>query len=235
MTILKLLINLCYYTCLNQKFYFAIFFRGTVLLRYLIIFACGPMSSGNFSNLVCDCVWIWILCSIFFKKSIFIGVQLLYNVVLVSSVQKSDSSKHKYISPLFWTSFPFRLPQSIEQSSLCYIQQALKSWVSLKIENTLKKSRISHSFQRFVFSLFSPSSRITSNCFPLPSLGFGHPDLHSTCCLVVSFLSLLLLLSRFSRVRLCEPLDGSPPGSPVPGILQARTLEWGAIAFSFCL
>ena len=31
---------------------------------------------------------------------------------------------------------------------------------------------------------------------------------------------------------LCDPIDGSPPGSPVPGILQARTLEWGAIAFS---
>ena len=31
---------------------------------------------------------------------------------------------------------------------------------------------------------------------------------------------------------LCDPIAGSPPGSPVPGILQARTLEWGAIAFS---
>ena len=31
---------------------------------------------------------------------------------------------------------------------------------------------------------------------------------------------------------LCNPIDSSPPGSPVPGILQARTLEWGAIAFS---
>ena len=31
---------------------------------------------------------------------------------------------------------------------------------------------------------------------------------------------------------LCDPLDGSPPGSPVPGILQARTLEWVAISFS---
>ena len=31
---------------------------------------------------------------------------------------------------------------------------------------------------------------------------------------------------------LCNPIDGSPPGSPVPGILQARTLEWGAISFS---
>ena len=31
---------------------------------------------------------------------------------------------------------------------------------------------------------------------------------------------------------LCDPTDGSPPGSSVPGILQARTLEWVAISFS---
>ena len=31
---------------------------------------------------------------------------------------------------------------------------------------------------------------------------------------------------------LCHPIDGSPPGSPIPGILQARTLEWVAISFS---
>ena len=31
---------------------------------------------------------------------------------------------------------------------------------------------------------------------------------------------------------LCDPIDGSPPGSPVPGILQARILEWIAISFS---
>ena len=31
---------------------------------------------------------------------------------------------------------------------------------------------------------------------------------------------------------LCNPIDGSPPGSPIPGILQARTLEWVAISFS---
>ena len=31
---------------------------------------------------------------------------------------------------------------------------------------------------------------------------------------------------------LCDPIDGSPPGSPVPGILQARTLEWVSIYFS---
>ena len=35
-----------------------------------------------------------------------------------------------------------------------------------------------------------------------------------------------------SCLTLCDPIDGSPPGSPVPGVLQARTLEWVAISFS---
>ena len=35
-----------------------------------------------------------------------------------------------------------------------------------------------------------------------------------------------------SCLTLCDPIDGSPPGSSVPGILQARTLEWGAKSFS---
>ena len=35
-----------------------------------------------------------------------------------------------------------------------------------------------------------------------------------------------------SCLTLCNPIDGNPPGSPVPGILQARTPEWVAISFS---
>ena len=34
---------------------------------------------------------------------------------------------------------------------------------------------------------------------------------------------------------LCDPIDGSPPGSTIPGVLQARTLEWVAISFSNAL
>ena len=34
-------------------------------------------------------------------------------------------------------------------------------------------------------------------------------------------------------LTLCDPIDGSPPGCPVPGILQARTLEWVAISFFY--
>ena len=51
-------------------------------------------------------------------------------------------------------------------------------------------------------------------------------------CHCATWESLLLLLSRFSHVQLCDPIDGSPPGSSVPGILQARTLEWVATSFS---
>ena len=43
--------------------------------------------------------------------------------------------------------------------------------------------------------------------------------------------ALLLLLSLQSCPTLCDPIRSSPPGSPVPGILQARTLEWVAISF----
>ena len=39
-------------------------------------------------------------------------------------------------------------------------------------------------------------------------------------------------MSFQSCLTLCDPIDGSPPGSPVPGILQVRTLEWVAISFS---
>ena len=50
----------------------------------------------------------------------------------------------------------------------------------------------------------------------------------SDCCCLL----LLLLLSCFSCVWLCDPIDGSPSGSAVPGILQARTPEWVALSFS---
>ena len=49
---------------------------------------------------------------------------------------------------------------------------------------------------------------------------------------LVSFLELCYAKSLQSCPTLCNPIDGSPPGSPIPGILQARTLEWVAISLS---
>ena len=50
---------------------------------------------------------------------------------------------------------------------------------------------------------------------------------------VISYFSMVAAAAAKSLqlcLTLCDPIDGSPPGSPVPGILQARTLEWVAIS-----
>ena len=51
-------------------------------------------------------------------------------------------------------------------------------------------------------------------------------------CFPLSLAAAAAAKSLQSCPTLCNPTDGSPPGSPVPGILQARTLEWVAISFS---
>ena len=53
---------------------------------------------------------------------------------------------------------------------------------------------------------------------------FSNADLSSALMFIAKSLQ--------SHPTLCNPTDGSPPGSPIPGILQARTLEWVAISFS---
>ena len=55
-------------------------------------------------------------------------------------------------------------------------------------------------------------------------LAFSIPSSRRTCISAAK--------SFQSCPTLCDPIDGSPPGSPVPGILQARTLKWVAISFS---
>ena len=53
-----------------------------------------------------------------------------------------------------------------------------------------------------------------------------------TTALLISSAAAAAAKSLQSCLTLCDPTDSSPPGSPVPGILQARTLEWVAISFS---
>ena len=55
---------------------------------------------------------------------------------------------------------------------------------------------------------------------------------HSSLCVEVFSAAAAAAKSLQSCPTLCDPIDGSPPGSPVPGIHQARTLEWVAISFS---
>ena len=69
-----------------------------------------------------------------------------------------------------------------------------------------------------------------------PTLGFSRQEHRSglpfPSPMYESDMSHAAAKSLQSCPTLCDPVDGSPPGSPVPGILQARTLEWVAISFS---
>ena len=63
-----------------------------------------------------------------------------------------------------------------------------------------------------------------------------NPKLRATLHLLLVFPSFPFAAAAAKSLQscptLCDPIDGSPPVSPVPGILQARTLEWIAISFS---
>ena len=82
---------------------------------------------------------------------------------------------------------------------------------------------------------------IGMDCFQTESFwchGFPH-SLFPLMFLFQCFLNLWQPMSLNAAAKLlqscptlCNPIDGSPPGSPAPGILQARTLEWVAISFS---
>ena len=68
-----------------------------------------------------------------------------------------------------------------------------------------------------LFGTVYSAQRVRAWCGWQPT-GLGTPSARACCCC--------------QCLTLCNPIDGSPPGSPIPGILQAGTLEWGAISFS---
>ena len=86
--------------------------------------------------------------------------------------------------------------------------------------------------ERYLYPLekISSESESMSFRFDLTYLGVLKPTylflLYVVCDATAAAKSLQLCPT------LCDPIDGSPPGSPIPGILQARTLEWVAISFS---
>ena len=70
------------------------------------------------------------------------------------------------------------------------------------------------------------------------TVNLGHESHKSCFRLILSSCPILRTFAAAAAkslqlwLTLCDPIDGRPPGSPVPGILQARTLEWVAISFS---
>ena len=116
--------------------------------------------------------------------------------------------------PKYW-SFSFSISPSNEYSGLISFQI---DWLDLlAVQGTLKSLLQHHS---------SKASILRYSAFFIVQLSHPYMTTRKTIALTAA------AKSRQSCPTLCNPIDGSPPGSPVPGILQARTLEWVAISFS---
>ena len=117
--------------------------------------------------------------------------------------------------PKYW-SFNFSISPSNEYSGLISFKM---DWLDLLAVQGILKSLLQHHS--------SKASILRHSGFLI--LQLSHP--YMTTGKTIAFTA-AAAKSLQSCPTLCDPIDRSPPGSPVPGILQARTLEWVAISFS---
>ena len=116
--------------------------------------------------------------------------------------------------PKYW-SFSFNISPSNEHRGLISFRM---DWLELlAVQGTLKGLFQHHS---------SKASILRCSAFFIVQLSHPYMTTGKTIALTATAKSLQLCPT------LCDPIDGSPPGSPIPGILQARTLEQVAISFS---
>ena len=117
--------------------------------------------------------------------------------------------------PKYW-SFSFSIGPSNEYSGL--ISFRIDWFDLLAVQGTLRSLLQQHS---------SKASILRCSVFFIVQLSHSYMTTRKTIALTAATAK-----SLQSCPTLCDPIDGSPPGSPIPGILQARTLEWVAISFS---
>ena len=146
------------------------------------------------------------LCRLLIPPSMFPSIRVFSNELVL------------YIRwPKYW-SFSFRISPSSKYSGLISFRM---DWLDLlAVQGTLKSLLQHHS---------SKPSILLSSAFFIVQLSHPYMTTGKTIALTAAAAAAKLLQSC---PTLCNPIDGSPPGSPVPGILQARTLEWVAISFS---
>ena len=127
----------------------------------------------------------------------------------------SNESALRIRWPKYW-SFSFNISPSKEHPGLISFRM---DWVDLlAVQGTLKSLLRHHS---------SKASILRCSAFFIVQLSHPHMTSGKTIALTAAAAK-----SLQSCPTLCDPLDGSPPGCPVPGLLQARTLEWVDISFS---
>ena len=139
---------------------------------------------------------------------IFTGPQLIYNVVLISTVQQSESAIHQYTSfSLMSTTLSLCLKPFKIQSSV------LTDFQSLNIERWQGQCIHISRWCRWWF------------------LG-SEPRFNLRILLNTVFQKATMCVGAQSCLNLCNPINCSPPDSSVRGIFQSRILKWVAISFS---
>ena len=169
-------------------------------------------------------------------------LKLTFSVTLFSSCPQSSPASGSFQMslalrirwPKYW-SFSFNISPSNEHPGLISFRM---DWLDLfAVQRTLKSLLQHHT---------SKASILWRSVFFTVQLSHPYMTMGKTIALtrrtfVGKVMSLLFNMlyttttateSLQSCPTLCDPIDGSPPGFPVPGILQARTVEWIAISFS---
>ena len=143
-------------------------------------------------------------------KNFILGCFLINNVVLVSGEQLRDPAVHIHVSILPQT-MPPPAPHSGGHITLITTSSqtiwTFNNWLLWARVGQLQHMGKETNFEGLLYGL-------------------------DTACITSFNNAAAAAKSLQSCPTLCDPVDGSPPGSPVPGILQARTLEWVAISFS---
>ena len=118
--------------------------------------------------------------------------------------------------PKYW-SFSFSISLSNEYSGLISFRM---DWLDLLLQHHSSEESILRCSALF----------IVQHSHPYMTTGKTIALTRQTFVGKVTSLLFNMLSAAVAKLLLCDPMDGSPPGSPVPGILQARTLEWVAIS-----
>ena len=143
-------------------------------------------------------------------------------------LSKRVSSLHQV--PKYW-SFSFNISPSNEHPGLISFRM---NWLDLLAVQGTLKSLQHHSSKASI--LWCSAFLIVQLSHPYMTTGKTIALTRRTFVGKVIFLLFNMLSAAAKSLQscptLCDPIDGSPPGSPVPGIPQARTLEWIAISFS---
>ena len=112
------------------------------------------------------------------------------------------------------------VPQNtkIDRPTICSNNSTL-GYLPEENKNTYLKRYLHHNFHSKIF--------IIAKIWKQPKGPYISPQWNLAAAVAAAAAKSLQL-----RLTLCDPIEGSLPGSPIPGILQARTLEWVAISFS---